>query len=148
MQRCTLVALKLAIVLVTILSQPDPTLAAEQMHHPKHNLVVFGETQVFASHIVFKQPHNYQVELALTFSADVQDAYLRARTGHPDDTYIFLLDPVDISQVSNLERLTGALFRRDHNNQRFDIASSVVVERDSFQVIFLQELPLSLSSNP
>jgi hypothetical protein len=33
--------------------------ASAHDHHVKHNMVIFGEDQVYASHIVYKVPHNY-----------------------------------------------------------------------------------------
>ncbi|MGE0174971.1 MAG: hypothetical protein AB7T49_19415 [Oligoflexales bacterium] len=121
-------------------------LAASHDHHARHNMVVYGVDEVFASHIVYKQPHNFQVILRINFSAPVLDAYRTARSEHPSDTYIFLLDPSDISQIGSATSLKGSLSRSNEEGQQV-IAPEVTLDRNDFQVIFFQELPLSLNQN-
>lgn len=40
---------------------------AQSDHRAKHSLILFGENEIFASHIVYKVPHNYQVENGFLF---------------------------------------------------------------------------------
>lgn len=133
------------VVAASFVAASGQILADDHQHHPPHNMVVFGVDEVFASHIVYKTPHNYQVEMAVTFPTEVQAAYRAARSAHPNDTFIFLLDSMNIAEIARQERLTGALFRLDADDQRFDIAPAVALERNAFRIVFFQELPLSLS---
>ena len=114
--------------------------------HARHNMVVHGAVEVFASHIVYKVPHNYQVIIRVRFSKQAQAAYLAARAEHPNDTFIFLLDAVHIADLAAQERISGVLFRRDVNDARVDIATNVVLERSQYDVVYSEELPLSLAA--
>lgn len=144
-----LLAVLAALTLATF-SRPfgSTALADDQPHHPAHpphNMVLLGLDEVFASHIVYKTPHNFQVELAVKLPPDVQAVYRAARVEHPDDTYIFLLDSMSIADIGTQERLSGQVFRLDAEDRRTDLASDVVLERDAFRVVFFQKLPLSLA---
>jgi hypothetical protein len=133
---------KIALILVMFSYQ---SLGASHEHHAQHNMVVYGTDVVYASHIVYKKPHNYQVILNVDLPGDVGHAYREARQSHPGDMYIFLLDPSNIADIEQADFISGALFRRDSDGQRADIASHVVLNRTSFRIVFFQELPLSLS---
>jgi hypothetical protein len=141
----TAVAKMKGILIALLILMPVQGLADSHTHHVRHNMVVYGMNEVFASHIVYKQPHNYQVILNVNFSDAVMDAYRLARTEHPSDTFIFLLEPGDISKIREEDRLTGSLFRRNSSGQRVDIEPSVTLEREAFRVEYFAELPLSLA---
>jgi hypothetical protein len=118
-----------------------------QGHHAKHNMILFGSNEVFAYHIVYKAPHNYQVILRVNFDNKVKQEYLAAKLAHPNDFLIFLLNPLDISQISKLGTITGTLLRKDSSENEVTIASDVELKKDNFKVLFFDELPLSLAGN-
>lgn len=135
-----------ALLVATLATVPSPGLLADDHHHHvRHNMVVYGEKEVHASHIVYKAPHNVQVIVRIEFPEAALEAYRAARADYPTDTYLFLLDPIDIAKIDEAESLTGALFRRDAGGRRVDLAASVTVDRADFDVVYLQELPLSLA---
>lgn len=117
---------------------------AHPNHHVKHNMVLLGTTEVFASHIVFKRPHNYQVILKINFDEAAQTAYLREREAHPQDQMIFLLDEMDIKDIQSHNAIVGTLIRVDSKRQRIPILESIILKGRNFSVLFFNELPLSL----
>lgn len=95
---------------------------AQHQHDVKHNMLLFGTEEVFADHIVYKVPHNYQVILRVNFDSDVKQAYLNAKENYPKDTFIFLLDSMDIARIVDVESISGTDFktrfiRATRNNQ-------------------------------
>ena len=50
--------------------------AQDHAHHAKHNMVLFGDGDTYyASHIVYKEPHNFQVILKINLdSGKFQDS--------------------------------------------------------------------------
>lgn len=122
---------------------------AEPLHsadHVRHNMVVYGLNEIHASHIVYKKPHNYQVILSVRFPATSLAAYLAAKAEHPGDRIIFLLHPVDIGDIRSANVLSGSLFRRDSEGRRFDITPELTLDENSFDLVYFQELPLSLDT--
>lgn len=112
--------------------------------HAKHNMVLFGTETIFASHIVYKEPHNFQVILSVNLDEDSRKKYLIARNGNPNALFVFLLDPLDIKNISNIDVISGAIFYRDKNDERHDVVPSVKLSKKDFNVIYFDELPLSL----
>jgi hypothetical protein len=117
----------------------------DHAQHAKHNMVLFGESEVFASHIVYKEPHNYQVILKIKLDAHHQALYLAERSQHPKDQFIYLLDPMNIKDIESAAAISGTISRMDASGVRREIAPNVVVTRENFEVIYFDELPLSLS---
>lgn len=116
-------------------------------HHAKHNMVIYGASEVYASHIVYKVPHNYEVIVRVKFPVAVQEKYNAARLKHPGDTFIFLLDSSDISAIQTADHLSGVLFSRDGKGQRSEIEAALTLGKGSFEVIYFEELPLSLAAD-
>src|SRR4051812_41609257 len=89
--------------------------AHEHEHDPaaKHFMVLLGESEVFASHVVYKVPHNYQVLLKLNLDSATESTYFGERKLHPKDTFYLLLDKVDMSRIAQQAELTGSLLRYD-----------------------------------
>lgn len=114
----------------------------------KHNMLLFGEDQVFASHIVYKSPHNYQVILKINFEKEIADLYLKEKKRYPKDQFIFLLDSMDIKQISTYSQLSGTISRTNELEQKTELAVNVKVARDHFELIYFDELPLSLEAAP
>ena len=120
-------------------------LAQDHHHHVKHNMVIFGESEIFASHIVYKQPHNYQVILKLKLSDADRALYLRARTQFPSDRFIYLLNEMHIAEIANATSISGTLLRYDAAGTKHEIAARIELKRDQFEIVYFDELPLSLS---
>lgn len=112
--------------------------------HAKHNMVVFGENEIFASHIVYKVPHNFQVILKIQWDQEIEEQYFKEKKLHPADEFIFLLDHMDIRSISTVPFISGVLSRTDASGNKVELAPNVRVMRDHFQVIYFDELPLSL----
>jgi hypothetical protein len=106
-------------------------------------MVLVGTDEVFASHIVYKQPHNFQVIVGIDIPEPLASTYRAARAAHPDDTFILLLDPIDIGDLASEASLSGPVFHRDAAGNRIDLGS-VVIPRGAFKVLYSEELPLSL----
>ncbi len=121
--------------------------AHEGHNHAKHNMVLFGEDEVFASHIVYKVPHNYQVILALSLSAEDKEKYLAARKEHPGDQFIYLLDTMDIKDIATQAVISGPVFYLGADGQKHEVIQSMKITSENFKIIFFDELPLSLSKD-
>ena len=115
--------------------------------HVNHMMVLYGEDEIFASHVVYKAPHNYQVILKLNLPHVYCWIYLKEKEAHPSDQFIYILNPIDIRQIASLSAISGVVFRRDHRNQRFDLIPNLKIDRSDFEIVYYDELPLSLQSN-
>ena len=86
MKKCISVFMTAVLILIS------PFASASQSHrqhpewHVKHNMILVGETEIFASHIVYKVPHNFQVILKIKFDPATLATYRTARAEHPGDT--------------------------------------------------------------
>lgn len=131
-------------VLITILAGQGSY--ARHSMHAKHNMVLFGVSDVFASHIVYKVPHNYQVILNLEFDKREKELYLKESSLHPADEFIFLLDDMDIKDIASVPSISGVISRTDAGGNRIEIIKNVQVDRKHFKVLYFDELPLSLEA--
>lgn len=122
--------------------------AQGHVHHSRHNMVLFGEAEVFASHIVYKVPHNYQVVLRLDLPAPQLASYRAERAAHPADLILFLLDPADIGAIETATEISGRFVRVDANGARLEFGVAFTLERGAFSVLYFNELPLSLAAEP
>lgn len=122
-------------------------MAAEYHKHPTHNMVLFGKTEVFASHIVYKEPHNFQVILSLNLDQATKKAYLDSKNINPSDLQILLLDPMDIENIRNLSQISGKLLTENSKGERQIIVENVIIVRQNFEVVFLGELPVGLQTD-
>src|SRR5687767_9298112 len=69
-----LVAISTSLVISSVQAHDHPA------DHVKHNMVVYGSpAETYASHIVYKVPHNYQVILKIRFDLQTQEIYRQAR---------------------------------------------------------------------
>ena len=118
--------------------------AADHGHHVKHNMILLGEREVFASHIVYKVPHNYQVILKINLDAQTLPLYQGQKETHPRAQFIYLLDHMDISEIAIAESISGTILREDEQGNRVQLASGVKLAREDFEIVFFDEVPLSL----
>lgn len=126
-----------------------PAMAAEPghpPHHVKHNMVLFGSAEIFASHIVYKEPHNFQVILQVAFDPAVRALYQRERAARPANQLIYLLDPMHIAEIATLTSLKGDLISEFPDGKRVTLSTGVVLPKGSFRLIFFNELPLQLAT--
>jgi hypothetical protein len=138
-----LVLLIASAVLVCLAEQSS---AQDHSHHPKHNMVLFGTSEIYASHIVYKVPHNYQVILEVKFDSSVQQEYLRAKAEHSSSLFIFLLDSMDIGKIETANSVSGTIQYEDSEGERHLVVEKVSLSKENFKVIYFNELPLSLAN--
>lgn len=121
-------------------------LAMDHQHHVKHNMILMGENEVFASHLVYKVPHNYQVLVRLQMDPPTRFRYLQEKKKFPQDQFILLLDEMNIAEIRKAPSISGTLFRANPANlgQRVMLIPKVTFGPGSFSVLFLDEVPLSL----
>ncbi|MGZ5279898.1 MAG: hypothetical protein ACXWC9_08150 [Pseudobdellovibrionaceae bacterium] len=116
-------------------------------HHPnhaKHNMVMFGKETLYISHLVYKQPHNFQVILQIELDPAVRTQYEAARIQFPTDQFVLLLDHMDISQLQvQRPQISGSIKRDDQAGNRFEVLASVPVMK--YEIIYFDEVPLSLA---
>lgn len=115
---------------------------AEAERHPPHNMLLLGRDEIFASHIVYKAPHNYQVILKLRLPEKIRGEYLALRERNPEADLVFLLDEMDISRIASASTLSGTIrvLRGTGDFPR------ITLDRDQFDLVFFNELPLSLEN--
>jgi len=133
-------------LLALVLFYSATAFAHDHAQHPPHNMILLGTQEVFASHIVYKQPHNFQVILQLQLDNAAKEAYLKSKAEHPESLHIFLLDPMDIKEISSQTSISGKLLYEDSEGNRQTILEGVVLPKDRFKVIYFDEVPLSLES--
>jgi hypothetical protein len=114
-----------------------------EAHWSKHNLILFGEDEIFASHIVFKQPHNFQLILKVNFGEAARQHIALLRSINPDAQVVFLLDPVDLNSIAKVEKLSGVVKERGTSNKI--VSTLVTLSKKDFEIIYFDELPLDLS---
>ncbi|WP_413291075.1 hypothetical protein [Bdellovibrio sp. HCB337] len=122
--------------------------ASAHVHHAKHNMIFFGENEFYASHLVYKSPHNYQVLVKLQLDVNTKAVYAKVKKEFPKDLFIFLLDTMDIKEIESQEVLTGKILREDESGQRIDLATGLTFNKTQFKILFFNELPLSLEATP
>lgn len=112
-------------------------------HLSNHQMLVYGADEVFASHIVYKDPHNVQTILQLSLPGPILADYLASKAANPGSAFILLLKQLDIKAIESATELNGTLLREDVDGTRTTI-KDVALARDQFKVLFFNELPLSL----
>jgi hypothetical protein len=135
--------LKIFAMAAILLSLSTGTLAQASEHqHPKHNMLLFGNEKVFASHIVYKEPHNFQVILALELPEEAKRHYLSLRDGDPTAQVVLLLDPSDIGAIESTPTISGVIVKRGSSSDELPL--HVTLARDEFGIVFFNPLPLDL----
>lgn len=122
--------------------------AQDHQHHPPHNMILLGTNEVFASHIVYKEPHNFQVILKVDFDSETLAVYQNSKSENPQQLFIFLLDSMDIAKIGELTELSGKVLFENANNERVVIRQNVVLKKEQFKIVYFDELPLSLEKKP
>jgi hypothetical protein len=125
----------LSLVLISLSSHSQ-----DHSHHPKHNMILMGESQIFASHIVYKEPHNYQVLLQIDFDEITRETYLSFKRLQPEDLFIFLLDPMDIKDIASQASISGTLLYENPDGQRTQIITNVFIPKNNFKIIYFDEV--------
>ena len=133
----------LALLLISILSFSSNLFAQDHSGHASHNMLLFGTDEVFADHIVYKEPHNFQVVVKVEFDQVAKDAYLKARADFPSEEFVFLLDPMDIGTIEQATSLSGKILRRTESSQAV-VQSGITLDQSQFTLLFFNKLPLSL----
>ncbi len=122
--------------------------AQDHAHHTKHNMVLFGDANsYYASHIVYKEPHNFQVILKVNFDPSVKAKIENEMRTYPGDQFIYLLGQMDISQISQKPTISGQIFRKTADAIKQIIFEQIDLKADEYSIIYFDELPLSLSNS-
>jgi hypothetical protein len=136
----------LTLALLSLMS--SSSFAQDHSHHAKHNMVLFGKPGGFyASHIVYKSPHNFQVILKINFDAASEMKLATEMTAYPKEQFIYLLDHMDISAIQKSPPISGQVFRRADDGSKQVILNSISLDPNEYSVVYFDELPLSLSSD-
>jgi hypothetical protein len=115
-------------------------------NHVRHGMFLYGEEEVYASHIIYKVPHNYQVILKIELDAGAREVYLAARGNHPDHEIVYVLHPSDISKIQSAEFIVGDIVVRDSSGGSTTLLTDVRLEKAQFSILFFNELPLILGN--
>ncbi len=128
-------------------SNPEDSCCSSPMSEAKHNMILLGEAEVFASHIIYKEPHNYQVILQLNFNSEDQRAYLDAKKANPNSLFFLTLDHMDISKISTSQAISGSIYFEDPGAQKHLLIPKVILAKNEYRVLYFDKLPLSLKRN-
>lgn len=120
-------------------------MAQDHSHHVKHNMVMYGESEIFLSHLVYKVPHNYQVILKIELPTEVREHYLAEKKAHPEDRFIFLFDHMCIGDIAEAEHVVGEVFRKDALGNKIVLETSLKLTKENYKIIFFNELPTDLN---
>jgi hypothetical protein len=119
--------------------------AQDHSHHAKHNLVLFGKPDGFyASHIVYKSPHNFQVILKINFDVTTEAKIETEMTNYPKDQFIYFLDHTDIRDIQKSPSISGQVFRKAEDGSKQVVLNSISLNPNEYSVVYFDELPLSL----
>lgn len=133
----------LTLALLSLMS--SSSLAQDHSHYSKHNMVLFGiPGGIYATHIVYKSPHNFQVILKINFDATSEAKLATEMTAYPKEQFIYLLDHMDISDIQKSPPISGQVFRRAEDGSKQVILNSISLNSDEYSVVYFDELPLSL----
>lgn len=113
--------------------------------HPPHNMILFGSLPIFASHIVYKKPHNYQVILEVSLDSTARQLYHETILKFPNDQMILLLDSMDIGQIERKPSLTAKLIRTTEQGERKILDEHITIKPEDYKIIFFDEIPLNLN---
>lgn len=125
----------------------SPLKGIAQQSHVDHNMILLGSDEIFATHIVYKVPHNFQVILNLQLPPGVKATYQKEKKAQPSEQFRFVLKHIDISQIQNLASISGALIRVKSDGKKTVILDSVTLTKHQFKILFFDEVPLSLSAD-
>jgi len=134
----SLVVLLFTFISLSSFSQEHPA------HHVKHGFFLYGDKTLYASHIVYKVPHNYQVILRITPHHDLQLEYNKAKSLEPASKFIFVFDQMDLTKIESYPTVTGILFSEDLNGDCQAVTGRLELTEKSYEVIYFSELPASL----
>lgn len=109
-----------------------------------HGMLVFGEAQVYLSHLpMFHPPHNYQIILAADLGKDAESVYLKSRKEYPAER-IYTLAPLPFVLAETVEAskpFTATLYRGHFEREGVPIVSGVTARiKKSY---FLKNCPLA-----
>lgn len=138
------------VILTTLMVAKAATAQTHPHNHAKHGMVLFGDQyEIFASHIIAKAPHNYQVILKVNLDRITQNIYDDSRINHRDERIVLVLNTMDLSTIKSQPTLVGTLIRENlTTNARTTLATEVILLAHHYELVFFQELPLSLEPTP
>lgn len=138
--------LKIVIAVAALVLITATSAAEHSGHHSqvKHNMILYGENEIFISHLVYKAPHNFQVIIKVQFPENIRELYLDSKKDFPGDSYIFLLDKMHIADIATLDSIAGTLTRTNGEGVKTVLAENVRIDKADYKIVFFNELPLNL----
>lgn len=109
-------------------------------------MLIYGQQEIFADHVVYKSPHNYQVILKLHFDEDTLFAYQHSRDEFPARQIYLILDPMNIAEIKTAPILSGKLIQEIDNGNPKIIKENVSIPSGEFSVLYLEALPFTENS--
>ncbi len=109
-------------------------------HHAKHGFLIYGKETLFASHIVYKVPHNYQVILQLQSIKELDGLPEVIKSQFPNNKLVLVFDEMDLTQIVHQPIITGMLYREDEEGVRHPL-KTMSIDSSDYEVIFFNELP-------
>lgn len=128
--------------LVTLTMTIGKISLAADSHPAKHQFILFGDSQIFASHIIAQPPHNYQVLLEIKVNEDEKQSYLDTKVRNPDAKIIFVVNSIDLHDIASAKSLSGDLLVEQSDGQRKKILPTLSVAREDFKIIYTDEVVL------
>lgn len=118
--------------------------------HVPHQLLLYGQEEVFASHIIAPSPHHHQLILKIKLPVTARDLLKRERASHPGQSFIYRLEAMDLGEFGVQTELRGRLQRIESSATRVPLIEDLRIPKDHVEIIYHAELPLSLApkANP
>lgn len=128
-------------------SQPaQPSTPVNHDHQARHNMIVYGnQDQLFASHMIYKFPHNYQVILKIDLGSQNKSLLTEALANSNTRNVLFVLDRMNIGEIQTKPVLTGALEQELNDGSSQILVDHLEVSPENYSIIYFEELPLSLA---
>ena len=147
MQRKVPMFIKLIIGMAIFVSLHSFSWAEEGHNHAtKHKMVLFGEKEVFASHIVYKAPHNFQVIIKIIMDEADREKYIAAKAANPNAQFIYVLNTMNIGEIAAASEISGSVVFVGADDHQNEVIPNVKISRSHFEIVYFDELPLSLAS--
>lgn len=114
----------------------------DHSHHTvKHYFVLMGENEVFASHVVYRPPHNYQVLMKVQLPAEIETKYLESKKQFPKATFLLYFNPFVVSEIQSYPVLKGVLLQQNPDGQETLIAENLSLDAKDYQIFYFEEVP-------
>jgi len=112
--------------------------------HKKHSFVFVDRNAEYATHVVYKKPHNFQVNIRLK-PLPLLPYIAEAMASFPEQSFFIQFNPFDISKMNEKPDLSATIVREDSSGQLIPIAKDFSLVAGNYEVTYFEELPLDLN---